>query len=50
MKRGFEDIIRNCPHSAWDINILAVVACIAGDKETFQTLRFRIGKTIAPAA
>jgi Domain of unknown function (DUF4034) len=50
MKRGFEDIIRNYPHSAWDINTFAAAACIAGDKETFQTLRFRIGKTTVPKA
>jgi hypothetical protein len=34
MKRGFEDIIHNYPHSAWDINTFAAVACIAGDKES----------------
>ncbi|MGH6822877.1 MAG: DUF4034 domain-containing protein [Methylocella sp.] len=50
MKRGFEDVIRNYPHSAEDINTFAAAACIAGDKETFQTLRFRIGKTITPGA
>lgn len=50
MKRGFEDIIRRYPHSAWEINTFAAVACIAGDKETFQSLRFRIGKTITPDA
>ncbi len=50
MKHGFEDIIRNYPYSAWNINNFAAFACIAGDKETFQSLRFRIGKTIIPGA
>jgi Domain of unknown function (DUF4034) len=50
MKRGFEDIVRPYPHSAWNINNFAAFACMAGDKETFQNLRFRIGKTITPDA
>jgi hypothetical protein len=50
MKRGFEDIIRRSPHSAWNINNFAAFACMAGDKQTFQSLRFRIGKTIMPDA
>jgi Domain of unknown function (DUF4034) len=50
MKRGFEDIIQRYPHSAFDLNKFAVYACIAGDKETFQSLRFRIGKLLTPQA
>jgi Domain of unknown function (DUF4034) len=33
MKRGFEDIIRNYPHSALDINTFAAVACIAATRK-----------------
>jgi hypothetical protein len=48
MKKGFEDIMKLYPHSAWNLNQFASYACQAGDKETFQSLRFRIGKNVTP--
>jgi Domain of unknown function (DUF4034) len=50
MKRGFEDLVRLFPHSDWNFNKFAAYACIADDKQTFLSLRFRLAKTIVPAA
>ncbi len=48
MKRGFEDLMRLYPHSAFNLNNFAAAACVMGDKETFQSLRFQIGKYVTP--
>lgn len=48
MKRGFEDLVRLYPHSAYNLNNFAAAACMADDKTTFQSLRFRIGKNVTP--
>jgi hypothetical protein len=50
LKHGFDDLIRLYPHSAWDYNEYASFACIAGDKETYRGLRFRIGAALMPQA
>lgn len=50
MKQGFKDLIALYPHSAFNFNRFAAAACEAGDKETFQSLRFRIGKVVTPEA
>ena len=50
MKKGFEDQMRAYPHSAYNLNTFAAAACMAGDKEEFQSLRFRIGKFVIPDA
>jgi hypothetical protein len=50
MKKGFEDLMRSYPHSAFNFNTFAAAACMAGDKEEFQSLRFRIGKFVIPDA
>ncbi len=43
MKAGFEDMMRNYPHSGANLNVFAVYACIAGDRETFRRVRFQLG-------
>jgi hypothetical protein len=50
MKRGLEDLVRLYPHSAWNLNKFAAYACVASDKETFLSLRFKLGKLIMPTA
>jgi hypothetical protein len=50
MKRGFEDLQRRFPHSAWNMNRFAAFACVADDRETFQSLRFRLDGWIADRA
>lgn len=50
MKRGFEDMVRLYPHSASNMNDFAAAACMAGDKATFQSLRFLLGKNVMPDA
>jgi len=50
MKKGFEDLMHLYPHSKWNLNMFASFACQAGDKKTFQEVRFRIGKSVVPEA
>ena len=50
MKKGFDDLMRRYPHSAWNLNNYAAYACKAGDKSTFQYLRFLIGNNVTPQA
>ena len=50
MKKGFDDLMRLYPHSAWNLNKYASFACQAGDKETFLSVRFRIGKNVVSEA
>ena len=50
MKKGFDDLLRQYPHSAWNLNKYASFACQAGDKATFQAVRFRMGKNVIPDA
>ncbi len=50
MKRGFDDLIQRYPHSAWLYNKYAAYACLAGDKDAYQSIRFRIGATLVPEA
>ncbi|MEQ1638997.1 MAG: hypothetical protein ABL903_20235 [Methylococcales bacterium] len=46
MKLGFEDMMTNYPKSKWNLNNFAMFACLAEDKETFLTLRNKIGADI----
>ena len=50
MKRGFDDLIERYPHSAWLYNKYAAYACLAEDKGAYQSMMFRIGKTLVPDA
>jgi len=50
MKKGFEDLIRQYPHSLWNLNKYASFACQAGDKTSYQAVRFRIGNNLIPGA
>jgi len=50
MKRGFEDMVRLYPHSAWNMNRFAAYACVADDKDAYVSLRFKLGKLIMPTA
>jgi hypothetical protein len=50
MKIGFEDLMQRYPKSNWNLNNFAKFACLAGDKETFLTLRKQIGDNIHNAA
>ncbi len=44
MKAGFEDLMRLYPESKANLNDFAALACEAGDKKTFLSLRKKIGK------
>lgn len=46
MKQGFKDILKLYPHSALDLNGFAAAACAANDKDTYETVRFEIGKLL----
>lgn len=46
MKASFQTIIRRHPKSYWDLNNYAKFACLAGDGDTFLSLRKKIGKHI----
>ncbi len=48
MKHGFEDMIRNFPHSGANLNLYAAYACMAGDGDTFKLLRLRLGAQADP--
>lgn len=48
MKQGFQDLARLYPHSAYNMNNFAAAACMAGDKATFQSVRFLLGKSVMP--
>jgi hypothetical protein len=50
MKRGFEDLVRLYPHSAWNVNRFAAYACVAGDKDAYVRMRLKLGKQVMPAA
>jgi hypothetical protein len=50
MKKGFEQMMRAYPHSAWNLNNFAAFACRAGDRKTFNDLRARMGDVITPEA
>jgi hypothetical protein len=50
MKKGFEDILKNYPSSKWELNNFASFACRAGDKQTYQSERLKIGNEIIPEA
>lgn len=43
LKRGFDDLVRLYPHSGWNLNRYAAYACIAKDRDTYLSLRARIG-------
>jgi hypothetical protein len=43
MKAGFEDMMRNYPHSGGNLNLFAAYACVAGDRDTFRRVRFQLG-------
>ena len=42
MKQGFEDIMRDYPHSVWNLNAFAYYACMAEDWSTASQLLKRI--------
>lgn len=46
MRRGFEDLLRRYPNSLWNSNWYASYACQAGDSESYQRMRKRIGNMI----
>jgi hypothetical protein len=48
LKQSFDDLTRLYPHSGWLINRYAAYACVAGDRDAFLDLRFRIGKATIP--
>lgn len=50
MKLGFEDMMTKYPKSKWNLNNFAMFACMAEDKDTFLTLRNKIGADIMPEA
>jgi hypothetical protein len=50
LKQSFDDLIRLYPHSGWLINRYAAYACLAGDRDAFLDLRFRIGNATIPGA
>lgn len=50
LKQSFDDLTRLYPHSGWLINRYAAYACVAGDRDAFLDLRFRIGKATIPGA
>lgn len=47
MKASFQTILNRHPKSYWDMNYYAKFACLAGDRETFLSLRKKIGKHVA---
>lgn len=46
MKKGFKDMMIRYPNSKWNLNNFAQFACMAGDKNTFLTLRRQIGTNV----
>lgn len=44
MRKGFERLMEQYPHSSWNLNNFAAYACRAGDTRTYQTLRARLEK------
>ena len=50
MKDSFEELLRLYPRSGWNANRYAAYACMAGDKQTYLAVRFKIGKAVIPGA
>jgi hypothetical protein len=50
MKSGFEGLMKRYPHSKWNLNAYAYVACLADDATTYGVLRARIGNDVNPDA
>lgn len=50
MKQGFEDMAKQFPHSAWNMNAYASFACMAGDAKAFRAARERIGDAVESRA
>lgn len=50
LKLSFDELMRRYPHSAFNANLYARYACMAGDKEAYLNQRFRIGQALIPSA
>jgi hypothetical protein len=50
MKTGFDRLMQRYPKSLWNLNAYAAFACRARDRDTYSSLRARIGQNVIAVA